>query len=68
MAPVRVGMTPRETASAATGRDYLRPFCELGLVIKHCAQQKLTGQHVMKESDTKATLSIAVTKEAETGA
>lgn len=68
MAPVRVGMPPRETASVAVGREYLRSFCELGLVIEHCALQKLTGQHVMKQSDTKATLSIAVTKEAETGA
>jgi hypothetical protein len=67
MAPLGVGMPPRAIARVAVERNGLRPFCELRLVIEHSALQKLTGQHVMKQSDTKATLSIAVTQEAETG-
>lgn len=62
-----VDMPPRAMARVAVETDCLRPFCELELVIKHSALQKLTGQHVMKQSDTKATLGMAVTKEAETG-
>lgn len=67
MEPLGVAMPLRAMARVAAERNCLRPFWELGLVIEHSAVQKLTGHHGMKQSDIKATLSVAVTKEAETG-